>query len=262
MLRSGAVPFTLSHAAAVLPLQRLGGARLPLAALMIGSLSPDFVYFIPWQPRWLQSHTLAGLFYFCWPSGLLGWLVFVRVLQQPTLALLPDSWRGAFPADDGELSLRVLMTVSLALLLGALTHIVWDSFTHPYPLAVNWPVLRTPLFEIDGHTKRLWWLLQHLSTVLGAVVLMFWALRRRAAARDPAGGMHPRVSPATRVVAVSLIIAAVGVLAVAGYLAHPHISFERRIFHLAIGGMTGGALAWLAVALWIRSRYCAATAGV
>ena len=36
------MPFTVSHAAAVLPLQRLG---LPLTALMIGSMAPDFGYF-------------------------------------------------------------------------------------------------------------------------------------------------------------------------------------------------------------------------
>jgi len=256
------VPFTLSHAAAVLPLHRLSRARLPLAALMIGSMAPDFLYFLPYQPRWLQSHSLAGLFYFCWPLGLAVWLVFVRVLEQPTLALLPDSWRGAFPPDDGELDLRVLMTVSLALLLGALTHILWDAFTHPSPLTVNWPVLRTPLFEFEGRTRRLWWLLQHLSTLLGAAVLLVWALRRRDAPRDPASAAQPRVSPGTRNVAVALIIAGVVILAAAGYLAHPHTRLERRLFHMAVGGMTGGALAWLAVALWVRNRYCTATAGV
>ena len=257
------MPFTLSHAAAVLPLHRLGRARLPLAALMIGSLSPDFLYFLPYQPRWLQSHSLAGLFYFCWPAGLIAWLMFVRVLERPTLALLPDLWRGAFSADGGELNLRVLVTVSLALILGALTHIVWDAFTHPYPLAVNWPVLRTPLFEFEGRTRRLWWLLQHLSTMLGAAVLLIWAWRRRNAPRDPVSTASlPQVSTATRTVAVALIITGVVVVATAGYLAHSHIRFERRLFHLAIGGMAGGALAWLAVALWIRNRYCTATAGV
>ena len=45
------MPFTISHAAAALPLRRLGRFNLPLAAVMIGSqliLEHLFYLYIPW----------------------------------------------------------------------------------------------------------------------------------------------------------------------------------------------------------------------
>jgi len=242
------VPFTVSHAAAVLPLHRWTRHKLPLTALMIGSMAPDFLYFLPRQPRWLQSHSFAGLFYFCWPMGLMAWLAFVRLLERPTRALLPDSWRGAFPASDPELNVRALALASAALIVGALTHIIWDSFTHPSPLTDVWPVLGTPLFEIHGRTRRLWWLLQHLSTLLGAGVLWAWALRRRDAPRNPDDVEVPRLEHSIRVAAVGVVVAGIVACAALGFILHPYGSFERRLFHLAIGGMLGGVLAWGVVA--------------
>jgi len=36
------MPWTIAHAAAVLPLRRMAGGRLSFAALCIGSVAPDF----------------------------------------------------------------------------------------------------------------------------------------------------------------------------------------------------------------------------
>jgi hypothetical protein len=52
----------------------------------------------------------------------------------------------------------------------------------------------------------------------------------------------------------SVLIAATFGLAFANYLLHSDTWFVRRLFHFAIGGMTGGVVSWIAVALWIRSR--------
>ena len=49
------MPFTISHAAAVLPLKK---SPLPLAALMIGSMSPDFSYFLPMSLANTSWHNL------------------------------------------------------------------------------------------------------------------------------------------------------------------------------------------------------------
>jgi hypothetical protein len=221
---------------------------------MIGSMSPDFLYFLPYPPDWLESHSLGGIFYFCWPVGLLAWLVFVRVLERPTQALLPDSWRGAFPLDDGKINLRVLALVSLALLLGAVTHILWDSFTHRSSLSESLPLLSTPIFEIHGRVRRLWWLLQQLSTVFGALVLLVWALRRRDAPRDPRAAELPSLPHSTRVVAAVIIVGGALVLALVKSYLHPYAHFERRVFHMAIGGMAGAGLGWLAVSLWMGRK--------
>ena len=121
------MPFTISHAAAVVPLQQ---TRLPLAALMIGSMSPDFAYFLPGEPLRELTHSIAGIFWFCWPVSFRPLVLFVRVLEEPTRALLPDRWHTRFATSDREISLKTLALASAAVMLGAVTHIVWDSFTH------------------------------------------------------------------------------------------------------------------------------------
>src|ERR1044072_8771303 len=81
------MPFTISHAAAVLPLRSL--TRLPLAALMIGSMSPVFPSSLPGDLDRLETHSFAGLFWFCWPIGVAAWVAFVHFPEAPTLALAP-----------------------------------------------------------------------------------------------------------------------------------------------------------------------------
>ncbi len=61
------MPFTLAHPAAAAPLRRFG---LVLSALVVGSMAPDFPYFLPGLPQDKFGHTLAGVFWFCVPAGL------------------------------------------------------------------------------------------------------------------------------------------------------------------------------------------------
>ena len=247
------MPLTISHAAAVLPLSRTG---LPMAALMIGSMSPDFAYFVPRGPG-MFSHSIPGLFQFCWPVALLVWMVFVHLLETPTLALLPDGWRGVFARSDRALSTRNFALASVAVIIGAATHIFWDSFTHANtPMVDQLPALETEQIEFFGKQFPLFRFLQHLSTVLGLVALGAWVAilkKSRAGEADPAidGGS---ATHAERVVAMVLVLALPALLGIGGYLEVPELSFGRRLFYGAIGGMTGVALAWIAVAIWLQLR--------
>ena len=94
------VPFTVSHAAAVLPLQRLGKHRLPLTALMVGSMAPDFGYFFSSEASRALTHSFSGLFIFSLPAGLAVWLFYVAVLEKATITLLSDRWHTRFAHTD------------------------------------------------------------------------------------------------------------------------------------------------------------------
>ena len=248
------MPFTISHAAAVLPLSRTG---LPVAALMIGSMSPDFAYFVPDGPG-LLSHTLPGLFQFCWPVSLCAWLVFVHLLETPTLALLPDGWRGVFAPSDRALSTRNFALASVAVILGAATHIFWDSFTHANtPMVDQLPTLETAHIGLLGKQFPLFRFLQHLSTVVGLAALGVWVAflkRSRSAATDQPA--HVRAAThAERVLALLLVLALSALLGIGGYLEVPELPLGRRLFHGAIGGMTGVAVAWISLAIWLQLRF-------
>jgi hypothetical protein len=244
------VPFTISHAAAVLPLQK---TRLPLAALMIGSMSPDYVYFLPGEPLRTATHSFAGIFWFCWPVSLALWLLFVRFLEQPTLALLPDSWHAKFVPSEQKITATALALATAAVILGAATHVIWDSFTHRGTAVIEaLPGLHAVAFHANGWRIRWFMVLQHLSSVVGLLVLMIWAWRRPPVHSVPRS--LPPVSHAVRIRAVAILFASALGLAVTSYALNYDTWFMRRLFHFAIGGMTGWALAWIAIAIMITWR--------
>ena len=256
LVRCAAMPFTVSHAAAALPLHRISRGRLPLAALMIGAMSPDFAYFLSFAANRMQTHNLAGLFTFCLPVGLAVWLLFVRVLEQPTVALLPEPWRSHFTRDPERLSRRALALASIAIVLGAMSHLVWDSFTHAFtPATEILPVLHARMFQVGGVTVRVFWALQILSSIFGLMVLAIWALKVPAAAASPAHTREPsRISNTARIGAVLVLIATSGGVALTAYLDHPYASFESRVFFLLMGGMKGFVIAWTVIAVVVH-RY-------
>ena len=247
------MPFTLSHAAAVLPLKN---SRLPLAALMIGSMSPDFAYFLPFEMLTrLSTHSLEGILFFCLPVGLAAWLLFVRVLERPTIQLLPDAWRDRVPRSDPQLSLSTLFFAGLAIVVGAATHIVWDAFTHAItPVTLAFPVLHAEAFRLYGHSIRMYFILQCLSSAIGLLALAIWGLRLRHSVPRARTTDEPRIIlPAhARVIALGVLIVSSAVTAVVMYASNPELPLGRRIFQLLIGAMTGWLLAWCAIAVLIN----------
>jgi hypothetical protein len=239
------MPFTVSHAAAVLPLRKLGNGRLPLAALMFGAMSPDFSYFLPGDLAVLPTHTFTGLFWFCLPAGLLVWMLYVHLLETPTITLLPDPWRTRITPSNRKVTFAALAFAGVAIVIGAATHVIWDSFTHRWtPVVQALPVLRIPLFKIGYQQIYVYKLLQHLSTVVGMVFLLIWAWRIRHAANG--------ATLNTRLAAAGILIATSAAFAIANYIDHGGVRFERRLYHLAIGGMFGWMLAWCVVAIGMR----------
>jgi len=249
------MPFTVSHAAAVLPLRRLGNGHLPLAALMIGSMSPDFSYFLPGDLSVLPTHTFTGLFWFCLPAGLAIWILYVHLLEAPTLALLPEAWRLRITPSGRRVTFATLAFAGVAIVIGAATHVIWDSFTHRWtPVVQALPFMRISLFKIGYGHIYVYKFLQHLSSLVGMIVLLVWGWRiRHAAPVRPAGDLATiGASLRTRLCAAFVLIASSTSFAIANYMSNSGVYFERRLFHLAIGGMMGWMLAWCVVAIGMR----------
>jgi hypothetical protein len=106
----------------------------------------------------------------------------------------------------------------------------------------------------------MYWLLQHLSSVLGLAVLTAWAavqLQRSPAAVDRPREVTepgPRLSMGLRLGAIVALFASSAALALVEFLGHPHSRFDYRLFHTATGGMAGWVFAWCIVALLINLR--------
>src|SRR3954463_10154543 len=93
------MPFTASHMAAVLPAARFPLLRDPLimSAFMIGAMSPDVPYFVPYDIWWSWGHTWKGLFVMDVPVTLALVAVFWLVLAAPLRALAPRPIRARLP---------------------------------------------------------------------------------------------------------------------------------------------------------------------
>lgn len=185
---------TLAHPAAGYPLRKALATHGSIPAFVIGSMVPDLPYFVPLIATGVKSHSLSGLLWFCLPAGLLTWALYLAILRPFALALLPEVLAAGAGRDRAfTVSLRELSRVGASVLFGAITHVVWDSFTHRNGLGVRTlPALRTSIPIADAFAPPVFTLLQHASTVLGLSVLVFWAFRRL---RSRGAGRAPLPSP-------------------------------------------------------------------
>jgi Domain of unknown function (DUF4184) len=171
------MPFTLAHPAAVLPLRRAPLMRT--VPLIIGAMTPDVPYFLPWRiakhiPQGV-THTFLGSFTLDLPFGIL-LLLFVWLLRAPLVAPLGPvagaKCRTALERFGGRPANWVLAPLSL--LIGSWTHIVWDSFTHPEGWMVSRISALSAPVSFFSYTGELCHVLQYASSVLGLTVLAIW----------------------------------------------------------------------------------------
>ena len=128
------MPLTPSHAAAAPLLQRVLrplGITLPMSALVIGTMVPDFEYLIRLSPGGGEWHTRVGLLEYCLPAGFATWLIFRTIIGPALLRLLPPGLGAAAHATvtPGP-TRRVIPGALAAIAIGAASHDLWDSFTH------------------------------------------------------------------------------------------------------------------------------------
>lgn len=240
------MPATFAHPAAILPLRRFCPRRLNFTALVIGSIAPDFGYFVAQWELATVAHTFAGSITVCVPIGVLVFSAW-QPLRAPVWFLLPDPHRAALASrlsHGSGLSDRGAMTwmaIAASVLLGAWTHCVWDSLTHESGWAVrHLPLLRVVLLDAGDTTVAAYHLLQQASTILGLAVLALayatW-LRKQPPRRSTGESDTWRYSLLSAVAVISLLIALPLAAAIAagftGVLAMRVLVFRTAIYSIA-----------------------------
>jgi hypothetical protein len=170
------MPFTLSHPAAVLPFGRLLARWRVLSAVLAGSMVPDFGHLLPWQPPRFETHSADALLTFCLPVGLAAYWLFQWLIKRPLIELLPAGaharWReSSAPADVASLKQWIL--AACGVLFGAVTHLVWDAFTHEGARGLRmFPVLEDPVVDVGGHRLVGAHFLQDANSAVGLLVVI------------------------------------------------------------------------------------------
>jgi hypothetical protein len=159
--------------------------------LVAGSLAPDFEKFIRMEAYDPYSHTWRSIFYFNLPLGLLLTFIFHLVVRDALTHNLPGfmsrrlsrfkqfDWVGYFKQN--------YLIVIISILLGAASHIFWDSFTHGDGRAVRWlPFLRNSVL-VWGHRHYYFFILQLLSSAAGALIIIYAFLKLPPVSPQPSG---------------------------------------------------------------------------
>ena len=242
------MPFTVSHAVVALPAVR---GPLPAAAVAAGAMAPDVPLFLPVGLDYAATHAFPSLLVTALPAAgvLLGvWLLLLRpaadaLLPARIASRLPRAW-----ARPSRPTARGALLALAALLVGVLTHVAWDAFTHAGRLGSELlPALAEPWGPLPGFR----WV-QYASSVGGLLVLVVagvrW-LRRTEPQPAPRGGAHPGERAPRRALAATLPLIAVAAVLVPVLLdgVPQDVDALRSVVFAAI--TRGGAAAAVAVLL-------------
>ncbi|MFF0158464.1 DUF4184 family protein [Streptomyces sp. NPDC005263] len=194
------MPFTLSHAAAVLPAVRGDGSgRGPLvpAVLVAGSFAPDVTFYAASAVSGAMefgevTHSFPGVFTI---DVLLAWaLVGLWLLvREPLVALLPRARQGRVAellrcgTPRARVAASVVLRWYVSAALGALTHVVWDAFTH----LGRWGTRLFPVLGREAAGFPWYWYLQYAGSAVAAVVIAVFVVHalRRAPGTAPVTGV-------------------------------------------------------------------------
>jgi hypothetical protein len=260
------MPFTVTHAAAIVPVAWLCHWRLPLSALAIGSMIPDVAVFFPDLFSYTATHSFTGIVTHGLPLGLIAFYLFHLVLKQPLVDLLP-AWLSrrldAWSRSEIEVHPFRMLVVAGCVIFGAWTHVVWDAFTHGAGWGVDLlPSLRQVVMEYQGHTIHVYSLLQHGSSLLFLpplfVGFVWWALRQSPMPDPPPARFSmPR--------GVTWTIAAMLVAAACLYFQSLQVNLTSRTWVGALGitvknfgALTGILLVAYSLcmqAIWMSTKY-------
>ena len=180
------MPFTPAHVSIVLPLLRIRPQLISATALVIGSIAPDFEYFLKMSVSAEHGHTLLGIFYFDIPITIVSAFLFHGLVKRNLIANLPVFFQYRFQEvvslDFKQYFKSHYWVVMISAGVGSFSHIVWDAFTHNNGFFVQ----RISLYKqvsipFDGVRYPLFYALQHLSTIVGLTILILyiWFMKER-----------------------------------------------------------------------------------
>ena len=205
-------------------------------------MTPDIGYFFGLFDVATLAHTLYGIIAICLPSGLMLQFL-VRSFRYHATYLLPQPHRGALeslPSIPLYGSPTIFLFVVMSIVLGAFTHIVWDSFTHRSGWVVQkLDILNQVVTILPGFSTEVFHLLQHFSTALGLSVIFIAYNKWLSLNGARSDGISTPSTDTWRYVLLTIICVAALTIAVPSAYANSHsmtgeFLLKPFIFHLVL----------------------------
>lgn len=228
---------TIAHPAAVLPLRGLG---LPLSAMVIGSMAPDLPVFSQSWGIYRFTHSVLGILTIDLAITLMLLAFWDRWGRDALVDTAPSAFRDRLPG-RARIGRRAWVLAPLAAVVGSISHVVWDAFTH----SGRWGVRLVPWLREEHAGMRGDQWAQYASGAIGLAVVVsviLAVLRRPVLELD-----RPRRLPALTLPGA---IGLASVCSVATFLARVvDEPFGLAAFHAAVVGIVALAAVVAAVAL-------------
>lgn len=116
--------FTFSHMVVAPVLYKLFRAKIPLASLAIGAMSPDLPRLVGHSG--VFSHTFTGVLTIDLVVGLLACFIWYTIYR-PVIYIWAHRYRCPLVSTT---KLNFIFDCTLGILIGAFTHLIWDGLTH------------------------------------------------------------------------------------------------------------------------------------
>jgi hypothetical protein len=178
------MPFIFAHPLAVLPF--LNRKYFSATGLIVGSITPDFESFMRMRSFSEHSHSVAGLLYFDLPLGfLLAWFfhkIMKDILLDNSPAFVQQRLVPLRHLNFASNVKRNFWIFTSSVLIGSATHLLWDSFTHGGAFMSSLiPFIHEKVVSFQGARYPMWYVLQHISSVMGlfGVILYFLGQKKQ-----------------------------------------------------------------------------------
>ena len=247
------MPFTPAHVMAVIPaLSWQRALRLDPTCLVIGSMAPDFEYFLRGEQAGQFAHTFVGIVGWGVPVTLVLAALYHAVVKWPVLLAAPARLTSVLGGPPPPLSVPTIASMAVSAALGDLTHVLWDGATHATGVFVTRIPALTVRYTVPVIGEMpLHRIVQHTSTLVGLVGLM-WVLARALRRTGPPRELA--ISRARTRIAFAACIATG--MALTLYRSHRmHIVDPGSLIVAMISGLLAGTIVASALARADGRRY-------
>lgn len=164
------MPFTGSHPAIILPLLRW--RIFSASGLLMGSMVPDFEYFLRLDVNGVHGHSILPMFWLNLPTSILCIFIYHYLVRDQLILNLPGYFRRKFQPfsnfDWFAYFKSNYIMVGCSILIGNLSHLFWDAFTHSDGFFVG----QVSIFSFTLWQVPIYDVLQYSFSLFGALSIL------------------------------------------------------------------------------------------